>query len=116
MERRKVTDDDPSTTLTSNFRLEVSLVGPLVKEYDNIFQAILPGLPPMKEMAHTIPLEDVHKPPFRSIYRLGPLEIEKAKRQIKEYIYKGWIEASSSLYGSLILFVKIERWWTKNGS
>ena len=106
MERRKVTDDDPSTTLTSNFRLEDSLVGPLVKEYDDIFHIIPPGLSPMREMAHIIPLKDGHKPSFRLIYRLNPLEIEEAKKQIKEYIHKGWIEPSSSPYGSPILFVK----------
>ena len=37
MERRKVIDDDPSTTWISNFRLEDSLVEPLIKEYDDIF-------------------------------------------------------------------------------
>jgi hypothetical protein len=56
-------------------------------------------------MAHTIPLEG-HKLPFRPIYRLSPLEVEEAKRQITEYIHKGWIEPSSSPYGSPILFVK----------
>ena len=60
----------------------------------------------MREMAHTIPLEDGHKLSFRPIYRFSPLEIEEAKRQIKEYIHKGWIELSSSPYGSSILFVK----------
>ena len=44
IKRRKVTDDDPFTLLTSNFRLEDSLVGPLIKEYDDIFQAIPLGL------------------------------------------------------------------------
>jgi hypothetical protein len=34
------------------------------------------------------------------------LEIEEAKRQIGEKIHKGWIELSSSLYESPILFVK----------
>ena len=106
MERRKVTNDEASTTLISNFRLEDSFVEPLIKEYDDIFQAISLGLPPMREMAHTIPLEDGHKPPFRPIYRLSPLEIEEAKRQIKEYIHKKWIEPSSSPYGSPILFIK----------
>ena len=106
IQRKKVTDDDPSTILTLNFRLEDSLVGPLVKEYDDIFQAIPPRLPPMREMAYTIPLEDGNKPLFRPIYRLSPLEIEEAKKQIKEYIHKGWIEPSSSPNGSPILFVK----------
>ena len=60
----------------------------------------------MREMVHTIPLEDGHKPLFRPIYRFRPLEIEEAKRKIKEYIHKRWIESSFSLYGSPILFVK----------
>ncbi len=87
-------------------RLEDDLVGSLVKEYEDIFQPIPAGLPPEREMAHTIPLEEGHKPPFRPIYRLSPLEIEEAKRQVTEYIHKGWIEPSSSPYGSPILFVK----------
>jgi hypothetical protein len=81
-----------------------------VKEYEDIFQSKPAGLPPVREMAHTIPLEEGHKPPFRPIYRLSPLEIEEAKRQITEYIQKGWIKPSFSPYGSPILFVK-----TKDG-
>ena len=57
-------------------------------------------------MAHTIPLEEGHKPPSRLIYRLDLLEIEEAKRKITKYIYKEWIEPSSSPNGSLILFIK----------
>ena len=50
-----------------------------MKEYEDIFQPIPAGLPPHREMAHTISLE-CHKPPFRPIYRLGPLEIEDIKK------------------------------------
>jgi hypothetical protein len=57
-------------------------------------------------MAHTIPLELDGKPPFRPIYRLSPLELQEAKKQIKEYSENGWIEPSSSPYESPILFVK----------
>ena len=89
-----------------SLKVEDSFVGPLVKAYEDIFQPIPPGLPPEREIAHTIPLEEGHKPPFRPIYRLSPLEIEETKRQIAEYIHKGWIEPSSSPYGSPILFVK----------
>ena len=63
-------------------RLENNLVGCLVKEYEDIFQPIPAGLLPERDMAHTMPLEDGHKPPFRPIYTLSPLEIEEAKRQI----------------------------------
>ena len=97
---KDVQNEEPSS------RLENNLIGSLVKEYEDIFQPIPAGVPPVREMAHTIPLEEGHKPSFRPIYRLSPLEIEEAKRKITEYIHKGWIEASSSPYGSPILFVK----------
>ena len=58
-----------------------------MKEYEDIFQPIHTKLPPKREMAHT--LEEGHKPPFRPIYKLSPLEIEEARRQIIEYIHKG---------------------------
>jgi hypothetical protein len=73
---KDVQNEEPSS------RLENNLIGSLVKEYEDIFQSKPAGLPPVREMAHTIPLEEGHKPPFRPIYRLSPLEIEEAKRQI----------------------------------
>ena len=36
---------------------------------------------------------------------MSPLDLTEAKKQIKEYIEKGWIEPSSSPYGAPILFV-----------
>ena len=63
-------------------------------------------LPPERELAHTIPLGKGHKPPFIPIYRLCPLKIEETKRQITIDFHKGWIEPSTSHYGSPILFVK----------
>jgi hypothetical protein len=78
----------------------------VLEEYADVFQPIPTRLPLEREMAHTIPLEPDGKPPFRPIYRLSPLELQEAKKQIKEYSEKGWIEPSSSPYGSPILFVK----------
>ena len=65
-------------------------------------------------MAHTVLLEEGHKPPFRLIYRLSPLDIKEAKRKILEYIHKGWMEPNSSPYGSPILFL-MKRDDTENG-
>ena len=48
----------------STSTLENNLVGSLVKEYEDIFQSIHARLPPEREMAGTIPLEEGHKPPF----------------------------------------------------
>jgi hypothetical protein len=60
----------------------------VLEEYADVFQPIPTGLPPEREMAHTIPLEPDGKPPFRPIYRLSPLELQEAKKHIKEYLEK----------------------------
>ena len=91
--------DDVEDTVTTPYAT-------VLEEYADVFQPIPIGLPPEREMTHTIPLEPDGKPPFRPIYRLSPLELQEAKKQIKEYLEKGWIEPSSSPYGSPILFVK----------
>ena len=77
----------------------------LGKEFADVFQPTPAGLPPVRDVGHTIPLEPGGKPPFRPLYRLSPLEYEEAKRQITEYLAKGWIEPSSSPFGAPILFV-----------
>ena len=41
----------------------------MLEEYADVFQPIPTGLPPEREMAHTIPLEPDGKPPFRPIDR-----------------------------------------------
>ena len=57
-------------------------------------------------MAHTIPLEEGSKPPFRLIYHLSPKDLEEAKRQVQEYLENNWIEPSVSPYRSPILFLQ----------
>ena len=97
--------------------VEDTVVAPyatVLEEYADVFQAIPTWLPPEREMAHTIPLEPDDKPPFRPIYRLSPLDLQMAKKHIKEYLEKRWIEPSSSPYGSPILFVK-KKWSVANG-
>ena len=46
----------------------------LLHEYEDITQPRT-SLPPARNIAHTIPLEPGHKPPFRPIYRLSPVEL-----------------------------------------
>ena len=52
----------------------------VLEECADVFQPIPIGLPPERELAHTISLEPDGKPPFRPIYRLSPLEMEEAKK------------------------------------
>ena len=76
----------------------------LLQEYPEVFEPRT-TLPPKRNIAHTIPLEQGHKPPFRPIYRLSPLELNEVERQITELLKQGLIEPSSSPFGSPVLFV-----------
>ena len=78
----------------------------LLDEFIDVFPDDIPArLPPDRGTDHTIPLEPGAKPVFRPMYRLSPLEITEAKKQITEYQAKGWIVPSYSPYGQPILFV-----------
>ena len=77
----------------------------LAKDFADVFKSPPAGLPPARNIGHTIPLEQNTVPPFRPLYRMSPLEHGEAKRQIEEYLAKGWIEPSSSPFGAPILFV-----------
>ena len=46
-----------------------------------------------------------HKPPFRPIYRLSPVELAEVENQVTELLKNGLIEPSSSPYGAPVLFV-----------
>jgi hypothetical protein len=59
---------------------EVPWVSKLLSEFSEVFQDPLPpGLPPERSEGHSIPTEPGHPPPFRSMYRLSPLNIENWK-------------------------------------
>jgi hypothetical protein len=95
----KVDDEETSSQLVNT-----GCLAALLEKFEDVFEPLPSGLPPKREMAHTIPLEEGSKPPFRPIYHLSPKELEEAKRQV-QYLEKGWIEPSASPYGSPILFV-----------
>jgi hypothetical protein len=61
----------------------------LGEEFADVFGEVPHGLPPARTVGHTIPLEPGLIPPFRPLYRLSPLELDEAKRQIDEYLEKG---------------------------
>ena len=54
---------------------------------------------------HIIELEDGKQPPYRPIYSLGLVELETLKTYIKTNLANGFIQASKSPAGALILFV-----------
>jgi hypothetical protein len=54
---------------------------------------------------HSIPTEPGHPPPFRSMYRLSPLEYRELEKQVTKFLKDGILEVSQSPYGATVLFV-----------
>jgi hypothetical protein len=85
---------------------EVPWVSELLSEFFEVFQDPLPpGLPPERSEGHSIPTKRGHPPPFRSMYRLSPLEYRELEKQVTKFLKDGILEVSQSLYGALVLFV-----------
>ena len=66
----------------------------VLKEYDDVFPKDLPpGLPPIcKGHEFKIELEDDTPPVHRPLYKLSPLELEEAKKQIEYMLEHGFIQ------------------------
>lgn len=81
----------------------------LDKFQDVLVEELPPGLPPRRAIDHRIELVEgvpVHKIPHRYSYCMSPAKLEEARRQIKEYLRKGYIRPSVSPYGAPILFAR----------
>jgi hypothetical protein len=89
-------------------RMAQTSLDSILQEYADVMPDDLPaGLPPERGVGHIILLlADNLKPPNRPLYRLSPLEMEEAKRQVADLLAKGFIEPSTSNYGASIWFVK----------
>jgi hypothetical protein len=77
----------------------------LIEEFADIFEEIPPGLPPKRNITHSIPLIPGSKPVCKQMYRLSPSEKLEVEAKIKLALEKGWIEPSTSPWGAPILFV-----------
>lgn len=78
----------------------------LKKKYGRIFQPLPNHLPPDRGVGHTIPLVEGAVPPYKKQYRLSPQETTEVKRQVADFLAKGYIEPSTSPYGAPVLFVE----------
>ena len=78
----------------------------VLQEYKDIFPTDLPPGLPLVRMGHEfkIELEDETPPIHRPIYKLSPLELEEAKKQIQYMLEHGYIRPSISPYGAPVLF------------
>lgn len=77
----------------------------LVSKYQDVFRDMPPGLPPLRQIGHTI--DTGRAPPVsKPSYRLSPKEKEEVERQVKDLLARGLIRPSQSPYGSPVLFVQ----------
>jgi hypothetical protein len=84
----------------------VPWVSNLLSEFSEVFQDPLPpGLPPERSKGHSFPPEPGHSPPFRSMYRLSPLNYQELEKQVTKFLKDGILEVSQSPYGAPVLFV-----------
>jgi hypothetical protein len=84
----------------------VPWVSELLSEFSKVFQdPLLPGLPPERLEGYISSTEPGHPPPFRSMYRLSPLEYRELEKQVTRCLKGGILEVSKSPYGAPVLFV-----------
>ena len=78
----------------------------VLNDYENVFLKDLSlGLPPIcKGHEFKIQLEDDAPPVHQPLYKLSPLELAKAKKQIEYMLEHGFIRPSDSPYGAPVLF------------
>ena len=97
--------DTQSPTLSGDHVVSESTMEQLLRDNKDVLGDLPPGLPPLRDTEHTIPLVPGSKPVFRPPYRLSPAEREEVEKQVKHLLEMGYITPSSSPYGSPILFV-----------
>lgn len=97
---------EPQQSKSADNRLmSDSVLQSVLHEY-KVFPENLPdGLPPERNVAHTVPVEPDSIPPDKHMYRMSPAEKAEIQRQVTEGLRRGIIEPSSSPYGAPCLFV-----------
>ena len=78
----------------------------LVREFPDVFLYDIAGLSPDREVEFTIDLIPGTKPISISPYRMAPAELRELKAQLEEWLSKGFIRPSISLWGAPVLFMK----------
>jgi len=78
----------------------------VVREFLNIFLEDFPGLPPDREVEFTIDVFPSTAPISKAPYRMAPVELAEVKKQIRDFLSKGFIKPSTSPWAALILLVK----------
>ncbi|GKE12834.1 putative reverse transcriptase domain-containing protein, partial [Tanacetum coccineum] len=78
----------------------------VVRDFPKVFPDDLSGLPPIRDIEFRIELTPGATPVAKPPYRLAHSELEELSGQLKELQDKGFIQPSSSPWGTPVLFIK----------
>ena len=76
----------------------------IVAEYSDVFEPL--GMSAERDTVHRIKLEPGSVPLYKRQYRVSAAELAEVRRQLNEYLEKGWIRPSCSPYGAPIVFIR----------
>ena len=94
-----------SLTLEDELRRDLDLPR-VVCEYEDVFPSELSGLPPQRDVDFIIELDPRISPTSMTPHRMTPVELQEFKVQLQEWLDKGFIRLSTSLWGTPVLFSK----------
>jgi hypothetical protein len=79
---------------------------PVLCEYVDVFPNELPGMSPDRDIEFAIELQPGMTPISKRPYRMPPAEFAELKKQLQDFLDKGFIHPSTSPWGCPALFVK----------
>ena len=77
----------------------------MLTAFSDVFAPLPAGLPPARQVDHTIELQPGAQPCWRLTFRMSPLELKEVRKQLDDLLEKGWIRPSQSPYRAPILLV-----------
>ncbi|GBG72541.1 hypothetical protein CBR_g12112 [Chara braunii] len=82
----------------------------LIREYHDVFPSSFSyaGIPPMRDVEHSIQLVPNYRVYHQAPYRLSILEATELKRQLEELLRLGFIKPSNCPWGARVLFARKE--------
>ncbi|GJZ09685.1 putative reverse transcriptase domain-containing protein, partial [Tanacetum coccineum] len=78
---------------------------PFVREFPEVFQEDLPGLPPARQVEFQIDLVPGAAPIARAPYPLAPAELQELSTQLQELSDRGFLRPSSSPWGASVFLI-----------
>jgi hypothetical protein len=77
-----------------------------VREYPDVFPEELPGMPPDRDVEFLIDFMPGTRPIAKRPYKMDVDELKELKKQLREQLDKGFIQPSSSSWGTPVLFME----------